>query len=119
MNLKSIICTVTLGGLFFFSVESFGQSSDARAGDGLTTNRRIDSETQQENDANRMANARQARRETKAKAKEARRVEREADDAERQSKNALKTEERAQKSRKRADAQSQKASDARVKSNEN
>jgi hypothetical protein len=119
MNLKSIIRTATLGGLFLFSIESFGQSADVRAGDGVTTDRKIDSQTQQENDASRIANAKQARRETKAKAKEARRVEREADDAERQSKNALKTEERAQKSRKRADAQSQKASDARVKSDQN
>lgn len=114
MKLQTIILMLAFGGGLLLSNKSFAQSTGSNTSDSLAI-RKIE----KENDSNRIASAKEARRETKAKAKEAKRIQRDADDAAKQSKEALKAEERAQQSRKDADAQSKKALDARAKSNEN
>ena len=114
---------LTLAAASFFAGHAFAQS------DSVFTQAQYDrkdsletvahQQVQNRNDANRMADAKRDRKETKAKAKKAQRIENEANDAARESKNALRAERRAQKSRKQADKQAEKASDARDKSNNN
>ena len=70
-------------------------------------------------DEARLAGVTYDQKQTKAKAKEARRVEKEANAAARESRYALRAEKKAQKARKDADTQSKKAAKARVKSDNN
>jgi TPP-dependent pyruvate/acetoin dehydrogenase alpha subunit len=74
---------------------------------------------QETKDENAIANAKADKKETKAKAKKAKRIEREANDAAKESKYALRSERKAQKSRKQANDQAKKASKAREKSDQN
>ncbi len=123
MKYKTII--LTLAAASFFAGQAFAQDSNVMTQaqrerkDSVQTATHQEAQVQNRNDENRMADAKLDRKETKAKAKEARRVENEANDAAHQSKNALKAERKAQKSRKQANQQAQKASDARDKSNKN
>ena len=119
MKLKTIILTSTLGGLSLFTTTLHGQTAEMSKSDSLTMYKKEVVQTQKKNDTDRMNSVTNARTETKEKAKEAKRIEQEANAAAQEAKNALKAEKRAQKARKYADAQSQKASKARVKSNEN
>ena len=118
MKLKTIIFTLAAGGLFILSTESKGQSVITTTVTSTTDSLTI-KKLEKEDDANRMASAKEAQQDTKTKAKEAKRVQQDADDAAKQAKDALKAEQRAQRSRKSADAQSKKALEARTKSNEN
>lgn len=127
MKLKNIILTLTLSGLSLLAIESFGQQS-SETGEGergirdslqSAAYKKEMIQAQKEQDADKMAEFKQARRETKAKAREAQRVEQEANDAARESKNALRTERKAQKARKNADRQANKAAKARDKSDQN
>jgi hypothetical protein len=72
-----------------------------------------------EGDATRMADAKNAERKTKAKAKAARRVNRDASIAAKEAKNALRAEKKAQRARKDADKQARKAVQAKDISDEN
>ena len=110
MKHKAII--LTLAAASFFAGQAFAQDSNV-----MTPAQ--EAQVQNRNDENRMADAKLDRKETKAKAKEARRIENEANDAAHQSKHALKAERKAQKSRKQANQQAQKASNARDKSDKN
>jgi hypothetical protein len=117
MKLKTVILSLTLSAPVLFAGELLAQ--DQRADSIQAVNNAIEVKVQEENDAERLSDAKDERRRTKAKAKEAARVEREASDAARESKNALRTEKKAQKARKQADAQAKKASKARTKSEKN
>lgn len=123
MKYKTII--LTLAAASFFVGQGFAQDSNVMTQaqrdrkDSVETATHQEVQAQNRNDESRMADAKLDRKETKAKAKEARRIENEANDAAHQSKNALKAERKAQKSRKQANQQAQKASNARDKSNKN
>jgi hypothetical protein len=125
MKINTIIMTLALGSLSLASIETYGQyrtestRSEAERLDSASTMYRNEQVQQTEQDAERLADVKKDRRETKAKAKEARRVEQEASDAARESKYALRAEKRAQKSRKDADKQAQKANRARIRSDKN
>ena len=125
MKIITIIPIFSFIAATLLSFESFGQDpldlktrENARA-DSI---RRIDQNLQnqqQSKDKYRMDNAKDASKETKAKAKEAKRVGRDATDASDQSKKALKQEKKAQRTRSKANQQAKKASDARDKSDNN
>jgi hypothetical protein len=116
---------LTLAAASFFGGQAFAQSNNDMTPeqrdrkDSVETATHQEAQVQSKKDENRMADAKRDRKETKAKAKKARRIESEANDAARESKNALRAERRAQKSRKLADKQAEKASVARDKSNDN
>lgn len=125
MKIRTIIPIFSLITAVLLSFESFGQDpvdlktrEKARA-DSI---RKIDQnlQNQQESkDKYMMDNAKDASKDTKAKAKEAKRVEQDATNASDQSKKALKQEKRAQRTRSKANQQAKKASDARDKSDNN
>jgi len=125
MRIRTIISMFSLLTATLLSIESYGQAPDnlkqrerARA-DSI---RKIDQNLQQKQESKdkyRMDNAKDASKETKARAKQEKRVARDASDASDQSKKALKDEKKAQRSRKKADQQAKKASEARDKSDRN
>jgi hypothetical protein len=122
MKIKTIISIFSLITATLLSFESFGQDLKTREQARTDSIRKIDQNLQnqqQSKDQYRMDNAKDASNDTKAKAKEAKRVEQDATNASDQSKKALKQEKRAQKSRSKADQQAKKASKARDKSDNN
>jgi hypothetical protein len=127
MKFKTIIILVlSLAALVLFTSESNGQErtemskgEQDRLDSLQTLYKRDEIRAQREKDENTIADAKQDKRETKAKAKEAQRIEREANDAARESRYALRTEKKAQKARKNADAQAKKALKARNRSDKN
>lgn len=74
---------------------------------------------QKEDDAQRITEAKDAQRETSAKAKETKRIDREAKRAAREARMALRSEKKAQKARRDADHQLRKAARAKDISDEN
>ncbi|MDQ2657312.1 MAG: hypothetical protein M3Y60_07810 [Bacteroidota bacterium] len=125
MKNQKIVLTIALGALSLFSCEVYAQQ---RSESGNENAMQIDSaematdeaaRTQKIKDANTIADYKDDRKDTKAKAREARRVEKEANTAARESRYALRSEKRAQKARKDADKQAERASRARVKSDRN
>jgi hypothetical protein len=125
MKFKTVIVTVGLFALSLFACELYGQEGVELS---KSEQERIDSqakkdvqvqEQQSSDNKEAMDNAKDAKVESKANAKEAQRVGRDATAASRESKKALQMERKAQKARKNADSQSQKASDARDKSDDN
>jgi hypothetical protein len=124
MKLKTIILTLTLSAPVLFASEVFAQDQPVLSNEEFVRMDSVQSAKkaaviQKEQDEDRLTTAKDEKRKTKAKAKEAARVEREASDAARESRNALRTEKKAQKARKHADAQAKKASRARIKSEKN
>jgi hypothetical protein len=122
MKVRTIISIFSLITATLLSFESFGQDLKTREQARTDSIRKIDQNLQnqqQSKDQYRMDNAKDASNDTKAKAKEAKRVEQDATNASDQSKKALKQEKRAQKSRSKADQQAKKASKARDKSDNN
>jgi hypothetical protein len=117
MNAKTIILTVTVASLSLLTSTVYAQEANVSKAERI----RKDSLTQVQiaQDESIIADHEDAKRETKAKAKEARRIEREANNAARESSNALKAERKAQKTRKQADRQAAKAAKAREKSDIN
>jgi len=109
----------------FLSIESSGQDPlDLKTRENAREDsiRKIDQnlQNQQESkDKYKMDNAKDASNDTKAKAKEAKRLEKDATNASDQSKKALRQEKKAQRTRANADEQAKKASTARDKSNSN
>jgi hypothetical protein len=122
MKIRTVISIFSLITVAFLS---FGQdpfSLKARDQARADNIRKVDQnlQNQQESkDKSRMDNAKDASIDTKAKAKEAKRVEQDATNASDQSKKALKQEKRAQRTRSKANQQAKKASDARDKSDNN
>lgn len=122
MNLKTIILTLTLGALSLCTYNIYGQDhtrTEHNSMDSIQKANKKMQEQQKAKDERTMENAKDASKETKARAKEARRVEQDASDASSESKKALKTEKKAQKARKNADEQAKKAVEAREKSDNN
>ncbi len=122
MKKQALVLTIAMGALSLLSVQVHAQEQSRPDTERV---QRADSaemakfRTQQTRDANTISDYRDDRRETKAKAKEARRVESDANTAARESRYALRSEKRAQKARKNADKQAEKASRARTKSDRN
>ncbi|MEX1239863.1 MAG: hypothetical protein WEB30_09100 [Cyclobacteriaceae bacterium] len=127
MKAYRVLVTLTLGGLVLLAGESFGQEhremskTEHQTYDSMQTARhdQMVIREQREDDAQRMSDAKDAEKETSAKAKETRRIDREASRAAREAKMALRSEKRAQKARKDADHQSRKAVRAKNISDEN
>jgi hypothetical protein len=125
MKIRTIISVCSLVTATLLTFESYGQNPiDLKKREQARSDsiRKIDQNLQQQDESKnkyRMDNAKDASEETKAEAKQEKRVERDASNASYQSKKALKKEKKAQRSRKQADKQSKKASEARDKSNSN
>lgn len=124
MTIKFIILTLVFSGISLFSIETYGQQSGMSASehkrmDSLQeVNKKIQHQ-QRVKDANTINEAKKESKETEANDQVAKRNAKDAAEASRQSKKSLKAEKKAQKSRMQADKQAQKASDARVKSDNN
>ncbi|HJZ39948.1 MAG TPA: hypothetical protein VJ203_06260 [Bacteroidales bacterium] len=125
MKFKTVIATAGLFTLSLFACELYGQEPtemskhDRERMDSL---KKVDIQVQEQQRADNkeaMDNAKDANAQSKAKAKEAQRIEQDATNASRESRKALNMEKKAQKARRNADSQTQKASDARDKSDEN
>ena len=127
MRVNRVLVTLTLGGLMLVTSEAIGQEqtemskSEHVAYDSVQTARhdQMIEREQKENDAEKIAEAKDAQQEASAKAKETRRIDREANRAAREAKLALRSERKAQKARKDADQQSRKAAKAKDVSDEN
>lgn len=125
MKIRTIISVFSLLTATLLSLESYGQDPvDLKRREEARTDsiRKIDQNLQQQQESKdkyRMDNAKDAKKEAKAKARQEKRVQRDATNASDQSKKALRAERRAQRSRKNANQQSKKASEARDKSDRN
>lgn len=125
MKSKNIILTVALGALSVLSCKVYAQErnemseSAAARTDSLETVSQKAILVQETKDQNTIADFKDDRKQTRAKAQEAQRVQREANAAARESRLALRSERKAQKSRKEANKQAEKASTAREKSDQN
>lgn len=129
MKYKIIILTFSICVSSLITIETYGQhridiSSDERNDernhkDSLEIISKNEMRAQKTKDDNRMADAKIDRRETKAKAIDARRIERDARAAAKESRLAVKSERKAQHSRRQAINQAKKASRARDKSDNN
>jgi len=125
MKIRTIIPILFLFTGMLLSFVSYGQSpvnlkerEQARA-DSI---RKLDQDLKQQQetkDKNRMDNAKDENKETRAKAKQSKRIERDASNASDATKKALKDERKAQRARKKANQQAKKASEARDKSDRN
>ena len=124
MKIRTIIPIFSLITAALLSFESYGQvpaglkkREQARA-DSI---RKIDQDLQQQESKDKyvIENAKDANKETKAKAKQIKRVERDAANASDETKKALREEKKAQRARKQANQQARKASEARDKSDKN
>jgi hypothetical protein len=126
MKINRIFLTMTLAGLSVLTgslhaQDLTGMKTDQEVYDSVQTARheKRSATAQKVADENRMLDARNAQKETKAIAKEARRVDREASAAAREAKMAYRSERKAQKARKDADKQSRKADRAKNISDRN
>jgi hypothetical protein len=125
MKTKNVFSRLIIGSLFLLPLAAYAQDRSTMSKDQIDKMDSVElatmkaGELQKANDQNRMDEAKLNRKQTKAKAKDAKRVEEEASNAARESKAELRAEKKAQKSRKEATKQAKTASDARDKSNEN
>jgi Na+-transporting NADH:ubiquinone oxidoreductase subunit NqrC len=124
MTYKTFILALTFIAASLITSKVYSQSRIEMNKVELDRNDSVDTATrnaklQETKDENTMANAKVDRKETKAKAKAAKRIERDANDAAKQSRYAVTSERKAQKSRKQANDQAEKASKARDKSDNN
>jgi hypothetical protein len=121
MKITTLISTLALCGLSLFATPLCAQHSWQAENDSIraATEKATLIQANKEDDAARMADAKDAQRKTKAKAKETRRVNRDASIAAKEAKYALRAEKKAQKSRKDADRQSRKAVQAKDISDDN
>lgn len=125
MKYRTILFTFAVSGFLFLSIEMYGQNRNEMSKHEIARMDSVESATlkaervQNTKDQNRMADFKQDRRQTKAKAKDAQRIERDANAAARESRNALRSERKAQKLRNAANRQAKKASKARDKSDNN
>lgn len=125
MNARIIMSILALTSTVLVSQSTQAQDRDTMSKAEISTMDSVETATikadqlQKSNDENRLSEAKLDRKQTKAKAKDARRVEQEANNAARESKAAVRTERKAQKSRREATRQAKRASDARAKSDKN
>jgi hypothetical protein len=125
MKISTILLTLILSSLSFFSYDVYGQnpSQPENIGqsqlDSLQKAATIEEAQQKEADAATLQDAKQLSNEAKSTAKEAQRVEQDATSASTEARKAYKTEKKAQKMRSKADKQAGKATDARNKSDLN
>jgi hypothetical protein len=125
MNFKTMTLTVVLGASLACAGTLHAQNVQIMTRAQMYEKDSVDmanlkhAQLQQEHDDTRMADAKQDRRETKAKAKTARRVENEANAAARESRSAVRSERKAQKARRQANKQADKAAEAIEKSGKN
>jgi hypothetical protein len=125
MDYKAIIITLGMSAAIFYAGEVRAQDdseiskSHQQAKDSLQRISANEARLQKTNDETRMTAAKHDKKQTKAKAKNARRIENDANTAARESRSAMRAERRAQKSRRQANDQAEKASKARNKSDRN
>ncbi len=124
MKNQRIVLTMALGALSLVTFDLSAQQTESGRNkvvhvDSAEMASQEEIRVQKTKDANTIADYQYDRKETKAKAREARRVENEANEAARESRYALRSEKRAQKARKEANRQADKASRARVRSDRN
>jgi hypothetical protein len=125
MKINTTILTLAISGLMLFTGNVYAQeysntsTEELNRMDSVADREKEQARIQQRKDSETIADFRYDKKQTKAKAKEARRIEAEANDAARESKLAYRNEKKAQKLRKQADKQADKASQARDKSNRN
>ena len=125
MNFKTITFTVALGATLLCAGTLSAQNAQVMTREQVYEKDSIDmanlkhEQLEQRNADTRLSDAKTDRKQTKAKARTARRVENEANDAARESKSALRAEKKAQKSRRQANKQADKAEEAIRKSNRN
>lgn len=124
MKYNTILVTASLIGLSFFGSQANAQQnymsqSERDQADSTKAATVAEAQGQTARDADRMAEVKNDRKRTKAKAKNAQRIENDANAAARESRYAVRAERRAQKSRQQADKQADKAGKARDKSDKN
>ena len=128
MKISRFFLTVTVSGLALITGELYAQDylegavrTDQQVSDSLQTAKHQEELiiAQKAVDEDKMMDAKEAHKETKAIAKETRRIDREASAAAREAKMAYKAERKAQKARKDADRQSRKAVRAKDISDKN
>ena len=125
MKIRIIIPIFFLAVITLLSFESYAQNPvNLREREQVRADsiRKVDRDLrkqQESKDKNAMNDAKDARKETKGKAKELKRVERDASNASDQAKKALKDEKKAQRARKEANKQAKKALEAKDKSDRN
>jgi hypothetical protein len=125
MKASNIFPIFILGSIFLLPIYTMAQDRSSMSKIELAKKDSVESATlkadqlQKSNDENRLTEAKLDRKQTRAKAKEAKRVEQDANSAARESRAAVRTERKAQKSRKEATRQAKRASDAREKSDKN
>lgn len=125
MKLNNTILTLAISGLLLVTGNLQAQEysemdrEELERLDSVAAHEKDQARIKQEKDSEKIADFRQDKRRTKAKAKEAQRIEAEANDAARESRIAYRNEKKAQKMRKEADKQADRASRARNKSERN
>jgi hypothetical protein len=117
MNTRNILCIAAVSALFILPAYTYAQDYNATPTPQVERRDSIQSAARADHD--RMSDAKDDRRETRARSKEAKRVERDASRAARESRIQVRTERRAQRSRNEATRQAKRAADAREKSDKN
>jgi hypothetical protein len=119
MKIKRFFLTMALSALSLSTFVLYGQTGSTQAQDTSSLITKYEQKQQQERDKQRLNDASEAKKETKADARQTQRVNKEAMDASKESKKAYRAEKKAQKARKNSTEQTQKAVDARKKSDRN
>lgn len=117
MKIKRIILTLAIIAMPLSTYVLYGQTGNSQDTSGLIT--KYEQKQQQERDKQRLDNATEAKKETKADARHTQRVNKDAMNASHESKKAYRAEKKAQKARKNSTDQNKKAEDARRKSDRN
>lgn len=131
MKKNNTVITLAFGALSLLSAQLYGQDQYERSehqiaqrdslntADSLNRISEQERQTSKAKDESTLADYKDDRIQTKAKAREAQRVESEANTAAKESRNALRSEKKAQRARRDADRQAERASKARIKSDRN
>jgi hypothetical protein len=131
MKRKNIILTTAFGALSLLSAQLYGQTpykpgehqiaqrDSLNTADSLYRVSENERQAIKAKDESTLAEYRDDRDQTKAKAREAQRVENEASAAAKESRSALRSEKKAQRARRDADRQAERASKARIRSDRN
>jgi hypothetical protein len=119
MKTKKFFLLFTFSVVLIFTYPLFGQVRNSGKQDSSQNITQDDLKGQQSIDKERMDNAKDAKKQTKANSKRTQQVNRDAMDASRESSKAYRDEKKAQKARAKATKQNDKAVDARNKSDRN
>lgn len=117
MKVKKLLLTLVIMVMPLSMVVLYGQTGTSQ--DTSVINTKYEQKQQQERDKQRLNDASEAKKETKADAKHTQQVNKDAMNASRESKKAYRAEKKAQKARKNSTDQNKKALDARTKSDSN